>query len=102
MNLLIKLTKQVEHVYLGSQFMGHGAANNIMDDFKKVHKELDIANNLVQLSVDGPNIVWAFLDTVRRKTQMEGSFFFLLSSSCFKYRRLWASYIAWCLKNRTQ
>ena len=37
-------TKEVEHLYLGSQFMGHGAANN-MGDFKKVHKELDTVNN---------------------------------------------------------
>ena len=37
-------TKEVEHLYLGSQFMGHGVANN-MGDFKKVHKELDTVNN---------------------------------------------------------
>ena len=38
-------TKQVERVYLGSQFMGHGAANNIMNDFKKVYKEFSAAIN---------------------------------------------------------
>ena len=51
-------TKQVEHVYLGSQFMGYGAANNFMDDFEEVRKELDIINNLVQLSM---NVNWTFL-----------------------------------------
>ena len=53
-------TKQVENVYLESPFMGHGAADNVMDDFKRVHEELDIINNLVQLLMDGPNISWAF------------------------------------------
>ena len=51
-----KAINQIDHVYLGSQFMGHGAADNIMDDFKKVHGKLDIVHNLVQL----PNVNWAF------------------------------------------
>ena len=33
--------------------MGHGAANIIIDNFKKVHRESDIVSNLVQLSMDG-------------------------------------------------
>ena len=32
-----------------------------MKDFQKAHKDLDIINNLVQLSMDGPNVNWAFL-----------------------------------------
>ena len=50
---------QIDHVYLGSQFIGYGASDN-MDDFKKVHGKLDIVNDLVQLSMDGRNVNWAF------------------------------------------
>lgn len=64
-------TNQVERVYLDSQFMGHGAADNVMDEFKRVHKELDIVNNLVQLSMDGPNVNWAFLDALERYRKEE-------------------------------
>ena len=46
--------RNVQRVYLGSQFMGHGAVDDIMLDFKKAHKDLGIVNNLVQLSMDGP------------------------------------------------
>ena len=63
--------KRVERVYLNSQFMGHGTAHDIMNEFKKAHKDLDIVNNLIQLSMDGPNVNWAFLDTLEeyRKTE---------------------------------
>ena len=54
-------TKRVSCDYLGSQFMGHGTADDIMKDFQKAHKDLDIINNLVQLSMDVPNVYWAFL-----------------------------------------
>ena len=56
--------RNVQRVYLGSQFMGHGAVDDIMLDFKKAHKNLDIVNNLVQLSMDGPNVNWTFLDSL--------------------------------------
>ena len=56
--------RNVPRVYLGSQFMGHGAVDDIMLDFKKAHKDLYIVNNLVQLSMDGPNVNWAVLDSL--------------------------------------
>ena len=51
--------------------MGHGSAKNIMDDFKRVHEELDIVNNLMQLSVDGPNVNGAFLNTLENNRKEE-------------------------------
>ena len=50
----------MHRVYLGSQFIANGNTNGIMDDFKKAHKDLDVVHNLLQLSMDGPNINWAF------------------------------------------
>ena len=49
--------------------MGHGTAHDIMNEFKKAHKDLDIVNNLIQLSMDGPNVNWAFLDTLGRVSE---------------------------------
>ena len=66
-----KNLKRVERVYLSSQFMGHGTTHDIMNEFKKAHKDLDIVNNLIQLSVDGPNLNWAFLDTLEEYQKTE-------------------------------
>ena len=51
--------------------MGHGTANDIMDDFKKAHKDLDVVHNLLQLSMHGPNVNWAFHGALEeyRKTE---------------------------------
>ena len=57
-----KKTSQVQRVYLDSQFMGHATVDDTMAEFKKAHKDLGIVNNLVQLSMDGPNVNWAFKD----------------------------------------
>ena len=35
-----------------------------MGNFKKVHQELIIANNLVQLLMEGPSENWVFLDAL--------------------------------------
>ena len=78
-----KAINQIDRVYLGSQFMGHGVADNIMDDFKKVH--LDIVHNLVQLSIDGPNVIWAFhevLEESYRKIEDPNAPYLLNTGSC--------------------
>ena len=64
-------TKLVERVYLGSQFMGHATQMDTMMEFKQAHEGLDTVYNLVQLSMDGPNVNWAFADVLAeyRETQ---------------------------------
>ena len=64
-------TKLIERVYIGSQFMGHATHTDTMEDFKKAHEGLDIVHNLVQVSMDGPHVNWAFMDVLAeyRKTQ---------------------------------
>ena len=42
--------------------MDHVTTNNMMDDFKEVHKKLNIVSNFGQLSMDGPNVNWALQD----------------------------------------
>ena len=43
----------------------------IMDDFKKLNKELDLVNNLVQISMDGPSVNGAFLDDLENYCKEE-------------------------------
>ena len=49
-------TNRVKRVCLNSQFMGHATMSDMMKDFKKAHNGFDIISNLVQLSIDGPNV----------------------------------------------
>ena len=62
---------RVKIVYLNSQFMGQPAVSDMMEDFKKAHNGLDIINNVVQLSMDGPNINWAFLEELEKCRKLE-------------------------------
>ena len=61
----------VQRNYIGSQFMGHAMANDTLADSKKAHKELDIVHNLMQLSMDGPHVNWAFMDQLKEHRQTE-------------------------------
>ena len=53
----------VERFYIGSQFMGHAT-----HDFKKAHQGLDIVHKLLQVSMDGPNVNWKFLEVLANIT----------------------------------
>ena len=54
-----EISKQVKHVYIGSQFMGHATVDEMIKDFKEAHNGLDYVMNLIQFSMDGPNTNWA-------------------------------------------
>lgn len=55
----------VERVYLNSQFMSQGTVEDTVNEVKEKHKkDLDIVNNLIQLSMDDPNVSWVFFDTL--------------------------------------
>ena len=42
-----------------------------MDDFKKVHGKFDIVHSLVQLSMNGPNVNWAFYEVLQSYCKIE-------------------------------
>ncbi|KAL3859738.1 hypothetical protein ACJMK2_009936 [Sinanodonta woodiana] len=54
-------TKQIDfHTrYLTSNFLGHCTASDMVSAFESVTTNLNL-NNLIQLSMDGPNVNWAF------------------------------------------
>jgi hypothetical protein len=47
---------QVVSHYLGSTFLGHSTATDIMRSLISVHRQLDVVENMTQLSMDGPNV----------------------------------------------
>ena len=62
---------QVVRNYIGSHFMGHATADDTYKSLKKVHKDLDLSHNLVQLSMDGPNVNLKTLQIVQENRQIE-------------------------------
>ena len=45
--------------------MGHATAPDTYKSLAEVHKGLDLENNLIQLSMDGPNVNWKTLDIAK-------------------------------------
>ena len=58
----------VEQFYIGSQFMGPATHEDTLLDFKKDHQGLDIVHKLLQVSRDGPNVNWKFLEVLANIT----------------------------------
>lgn len=47
--------------YIGSQFMGHGTAEDMIIHFNEGIKDLNtVRNKLIHISMDGPNVNWKF------------------------------------------
>ncbi|XP_072564979.1 uncharacterized protein [Paramormyrops kingsleyae] len=57
---------RVQSRYLGSQFMGHGTAQDLLHHFKECALQLDL-KNLLSVSMDGPNVNWRFLDLLQQE-----------------------------------
>ncbi|XP_070398050.1 uncharacterized protein [Nothobranchius furzeri] len=64
---------QVQSRYLGSQFMGHGTAKDLLHHFKECSQQLDL-KKLLSVSMDGPNVNWKFLELLQEelREQYEG------------------------------
>ena len=62
---------QVVHSYLGSHFMGHATAEDTYKSLAEIHNGLDLVHNLVQISMDGPNVNWKTLDILSENRTIE-------------------------------
>ena len=56
--------QEVVRSFVGSHFMGHASAEDTFAPLKEVHKDLDLVLNLVQVSIDGPNINWKTVEII--------------------------------------
>ena len=63
--------QEVVRSFIGSHFMGYTRAEDTSASLKEVHKDLDLVHNLVQVSVDCPNINWKTVEIIEdhRKIQ---------------------------------
>ena len=65
MDFIVRYFKdgQVKSRYLSSGFLGHTTAKDLKRAFEECTEKLDL-KNLIQVSVDGPNVKWKMLDLI--------------------------------------
>ena len=57
--------QEVVRSFIGYHFMGHVSAEDTFASFKEIHKDLDLVHNLVQVSMDGPNVNWKTVEIIK-------------------------------------
>ena len=67
--------------YLSSPFMGHSTTEDIMNNILEASSEIKLCN-LVQVSMDGPNVNWAFLEQLSSNLHDEYGTKMLFLGSC--------------------
>ena len=72
---------EVQSRYFTSIFMGHARAVDIEEDLKKGIESLQKAN-LLQLSMDGPNVNWKVFEDLQSEIQLENGKNLLKVGSC--------------------
>ena len=72
---------EVRTRYYHSEFMGHATADDMVSVFDSVMSPLQI-QNMLQLSMDGPNVNWKFYDLINSKLQKDYSKSLLNTGSC--------------------
>ena len=51
--------------------MGHTTADETYKSFKDVHSDLDLTHNLIQISMDGPNVNWAAIKIIDENRKLD-------------------------------
>ena len=51
--------------------MGHATADETYKSFKDVHSDLDLPHNLIQISMDGPNVNWAAIKIIYENCKLD-------------------------------
>ena len=72
---------QVMSRYLTSQFMGHATADDVVDHFRSALEGLHL-NQILQISMDGPNVNWKFLEIFQGELKRESNVMLLNVGSC--------------------
>ena len=72
---------QVCSRYLGSEFMGHAKADDMLYKLKSCLQGLNLVN-VLQLSMDGPNVNWKLFDSLEQDLKRESDIKFLNVGSC--------------------
>ena len=72
---------KVETRYFASEFLGHASAEDMLDKFHSCKEDLSFGN-LIQLSMDGPNVNWKFYQMVEDGLKNDYSCTLLNTGSC--------------------
>ena len=56
--------QQVVRSCIGSHFLGHADAEETFQSIQAVHGKLDLPHNLLQISMDGPNMNWKTVEVI--------------------------------------
>jgi len=74
MNFHVRICEvaEVRTRYYHSEFMGHATADDMVTVFETVTSDLDLSD-LLQLSMDGPNMNWKFYDMVQLRLQKDNN-----------------------------
>ena len=75
------IKKRTQVRYLDSSFMGHSTANDLLEHFSSKIDQFH-ADKLLQLSMDGPNVNWAFYDKVCSEREENELSILLNTGSC--------------------
>ena len=69
--------------YLGSVFMGHGKATDLLEHFLKgVNDLIPVIKNMLQVSMDGPNVNWKFFDLLKKQMSEDHGVILINIGSC--------------------
>ncbi|KAK0151781.1 hypothetical protein N1851_006845 [Merluccius polli] len=60
----------VKTKYIGSEFMGHSTALDIVGKMSNLLSEIGVTN-LIQISMDGPNVNWKVFDILQKSVQKD-------------------------------
>ncbi|KAJ8333481.1 hypothetical protein SKAU_G00414890 [Synaphobranchus kaupii] len=72
---------EVKTKYVGSEFLGHSTAVDIVEKMSKVLSEMGV-KNLIQLSMDGPHVNWKAFDLTQKEMQKQVDKSLLNIGSC--------------------
>ncbi|XP_058260502.1 uncharacterized protein LOC131362505 [Hemibagrus wyckioides] len=72
---------EVKTKYIGSEFMGHSSAQDIADIMNNLVTEIGI-KNLVQISMDGPNVNWKVFEILQKQVQNDAGKSLINIGSC--------------------
>lgn len=67
--------------YFGSQFMGHADADTMLQHFSDCVEKINM-RNLVQVSMDGPNVNWKFIESLQEQLRTDCDSALLNIGSC--------------------
>ncbi len=72
---------EVKTKYIGSEFMGHSSAQDIAEKMNNLLSEIGI-KNLVQISMDGPNVNWKVFEILQNQVQNDAGKSLINIGSC--------------------